>query len=440
MDVPSRASTNVCYQQMMSTVSKVAGSLFLFAGLTYSPSVGDSIDRHTSSHEQPALGVNMHPFIPTYPAARTVDLAKAVGAGIVRIDIHWDWLEHDAPGKAHWDKWLVNILSQFLDQARRKRIDVMAVVTGSPCWAASGPTKRFPNVTFCGRYAPKRPRDYANFLKRLVSFAGDRIKYYEIWNEPNLMDPNHKPNWLEGNSHLDPVVAYTRMLQAAYRAVKGINSSLQVIAPGTSYADVGFIRRMYDAGAKGYFDALSLHPYSDGRDPGRCNFPGVPNTKTFKCGVQAIRKLMDSRGDGRKRIWLTEFGVPSGPPGSGSEQAQADYLARAAAQIDLWNFIGRAVWYELYDDGLTTSRNREDHFGLFRHDLSPKPAAMEFRRFKGQPLRGLHSANRPCRCPACCRQNSYRASYIGASSSIFLWSSIWWRAAKPNAIALRPRP
>jgi Glycosyl hydrolase catalytic core len=324
------------------------------------------------------FGVNIHPFDTTYPAAKTLGMASSLGADTARIDIHWDWLEHDGPGRAHWDRWLLKTLNQFLDQARRKRINVVAVVTGSPCWAASGPTKQFPKVTFCGRYAPKHPRDYADFLTRLALFAGTRIQHYEIWNEPNLMDPNGTPNWLEGKPNLDPVVEYTRMLQASYRALKSVNPALQVVAPGTSYADIGFIRRMYDAGARGYFDALSLHPYSDGRDPRHCNFPDVPATKTFKCGVQAIRKLMVSRGDGRKRLWLTEFGVPSGPPGSGSEQAQADYLARAVAQIDSWNFVGKALWYELYDDGPTRSRNREDHFGLFRHDLSPKPAAARF--------------------------------------------------------------
>jgi hypothetical protein len=73
---------------------------------------------------------------------------------------------------------------------------------GFPVWAASGPTKQFPKVTFCGRYAPKHPGAYANFLKRLALFAGNRIHYYEIWNEPNLMAANGRPNWLEGDPRL----------------------------------------------------------------------------------------------------------------------------------------------------------------------------------------------------------------------------------------------
>src|SRR5438067_4770947 len=47
------------------------------------------------------LGVNLHPLqniYAIYPPDQLADRVVALGASVVRIDVHWDWLEWTGPG------------------------------------------------------------------------------------------------------------------------------------------------------------------------------------------------------------------------------------------------------------------------------------------------------------------------------------------------------
>jgi hypothetical protein len=206
-------------------------------------------------------------------------------------------------------------------------------------------------------------------LTRLIHHVGDGIQHYEIWNEPNI--PRF---WL----HPDPA-AYTALLKAAYVAVKSINPSLGVLAGATSHADLAFIAGMYAAGAKGYFDALSIHPYTDGGVPDECSVP----ERSFVCGITSVAAAMQSHGD-TPSIWLTELGTPAVE--ETSEAAQATYLTQAYRDIQGWSYVHGAVWYQLFDGPGTF----ETGFGLYRSDLSPRPAAEAFATVAQMPAPPRH--------------------------------------------------
>lgn len=336
--------------------------------------------------QRPLLGVNLHPLqnvYAIYPPDRVLDRAVEAGASVVRIDVHWDWLEWTGPGAERWDPGQVQRLNAFLDAAHRRNLRVLAVVTDTPCWASSDPTKACesaqPRYDF--RAPPSDPRDFAGFLMRLVTRYRGRIQYWEIWNEPNL------PQFW---THPDPVV-YTGLLRAAYPAIKASDPTAVVLAgalapvePGAPGVDtLGFVDAMYRAGARGFFDGLSFHPYTNGQSP-TADQPGLP-VHSFARSVPALHLAMLRAGDSRP-IWLTESGWPTTPScaacGSGrsftSEADQATFLAEEIRLVRGWDYVQGLVWYEMFDRG-TSAGNAEDHFGLFRHDLSPKPAVSVFR-------------------------------------------------------------
>jgi hypothetical protein len=265
------------------------------------------------------------------------------------------------PGTAFWYMPQIHQLDAFLAEAARRHIRVVATVMDTPCWASNEPGKHCPPSPphYHGNFQPISPRAYGDFLTRLVRHVGQRIQYYEIWNEPNLTR-----FW----AHPDPV-AYTRLLQAAYRAIKAQNPSARVLAGATSGADVNFVERMYEAGAEGYFDALSVHPYSENRSPDTCLVP----RRSFRCGVREVRRAMLRHGDTRP-IWLTEFGESVSVGATPSTQAR--YVMQAISLIRRWSYVRGAIWYELYDD--PTGHDGE-HFGLFQGNLCPRPAASAFR-------------------------------------------------------------
>ncbi len=128
---------------------------------------------------------------------------------------------------------------------------------------------------------------------------------------------------------LDPVdpAAYTELLKAAYPAIKEADPSATVIGGvlgavlnGGQFLmnPVDFVAGMYDAGAHGYFDALSFHPYS-------YTLPfsqGAGQAASPLRQLRAIRELMDLNRDDRLKVWATEYGQPTS---EGSEQEQADF-------------------------------------------------------------------------------------------------------------------
>jgi len=98
---------------------------------------------------------------------------------------------------------------------------------------------------------------------------------------------------------------------------------------------------------------------------------------------------MVSKGDSNKKIWVTEYGAPTGGPGSvrGLDELtftyDFDYMSETAQQSMVQqvttfygqnkDWMGPFFWYSLKDNG--TDRNTpENFFGLLRFDGSKKPA------------------------------------------------------------------
>ncbi|NJN66143.1 MAG: hypothetical protein HC884_05225 [Chloroflexaceae bacterium] len=404
---------NRCFLAMLVLLSMVLSSLVVFPVplLTSAPSVPVSPQETPRAHapssaeqfrdlaaappsspdratNQLSLGVNMHPLHDPYDAERTphlLDQVAGLGVDVVRIDIHWAWIEVFGPGQAGWNPQQIERLTTFLQAAQARDIAVLAVVTETPCWASTDPARvcTATERSYDWRYPPADPQDFAHFLTALAQEYGDDIDYWEIWNEPNI-----EPFWANPDA-----AAYTALLQAAYPALKTHDPQAPVLAgslaPWNGSAEVPdvltYLDRMYAAGAKGYFDALSYHPYTDGMEPSWYDTRWPMNS--YAVSVPAVRERMLQAGD-TNPIWLTESGWTTvgddcsdcwSPELPTTEEEQAAYLVEAVDIAQRWDYVVGYAWYELADRGDSTTTSFEDHFGLFRYDLSPKPAAEQFR-------------------------------------------------------------
>jgi hypothetical protein len=174
------------------------------------------------------------------------------------------------------------------------------------------------------------------------------VRHYEIWNEPNI-------GFLTWSS--SKVVKYTAMLQAAFTAAKTANPSCVVItgglapAGGYGYApdadtlnQVSFLEQMYANGAHGYFDAVGYHPYAWPADTTGTNSAnawyqmiGDPahSYQVYDGSVwnPSVRSLMIANGDGAKKVYSTEFGMPSN---NGTGLTEANQSAHIATGLALW--------------------------------------------------------------------------------------------------------
>jgi hypothetical protein len=198
------------------------------------------------------------------------------------------------------------------------------------------------------------------------------VHSYELWNEPNNVGAwTPKP---------DPA-AYTRLLKAAYPAIKGADPQATVLTGGTGPAPndgtqippLDFLNGIYVNGGAGSFDAVAHHPYTFPAYPGETQY-WSPWYQMYGTSP-SLRSLMIANGDGAKKIWATEFGAPTnGPSGSYvSEATQASIVTRAIADWRSYPWAGPLLFFQSRDLS-PNADSREYFFGLLRYDFSPKPA------------------------------------------------------------------
>ncbi|MCX2931337.1 cellulase family glycosylhydrolase [Mycobacterium sp. CVI_P3] len=286
----------------------------------------------------------------------TLDHLKDLGVNAIRIAVPWVYIEPKDNEDYNWSK-----MDYVVHAASERGMNIVGVITGTPTWAG------FP------LNGHSNPTDYAQFAAAVAARYNDAssigaIDDYEIWNEPN------------GALFYNPVdaKAYTRMLQAAYPVIKANNPNAEVIAgvlgavvtvPGLSLAPEAFVRQMYNAGAQGYFDALSYHPYN-------YTLPfsmGQTQANSPLKQVQAIRALMVANGDADLKIWATEYGLPTNFPVDQQEQA-----AFIHDFVVAWQDVEGAGPMFIYTtrDSNTGGFDDEENFGLFKTDWTPKKAAV----------------------------------------------------------------
>jgi polysaccharide biosynthesis protein PslG len=328
------------------------------------------------------VGVNAHLLWSSVTAAEMahqLDLSRGAGAGIVRVDVGWSSLE--LTGKGHFSSGYLSRLDTLVDEAGARGLRLMLTLSDSPCWASSAPAALKDNCSGAWwdrgvqRYAPVDVQDYADALGLLVRRYGGRVYAWETWNEPN------SPDYYVS---VDPAADYTALVKAAYRTVKATDPGARLIAGAVMQSDYEFVERLYAAGIKGYFDALSIHPYCEDRsplDPGSDGYIRL----SFIRGVPAVHDVMLRNGDDRP-IWLTEFGwsttttraTPDLWRNGVDEDAQARYVAAAVQQLPQWPYVAGALDYTLIDRGGDPTR-LNDNYGLVRLDGTPKPAYEAFR-------------------------------------------------------------
>jgi Beta-galactosidase len=276
-------------------------------------------------------------------------LMSRSGIESLRTGSGWEGLE-PAPGVYNFTN-----LDRVVGAAARHRILLLVNISASPRWASEQPEG--PEYW---RSGPRDPRPYAELMRRLVLRYGPRgtfwaqhpelprtpVRQWQIWNEPSAPWFWTRQPWAPG---------YAQLLKASYRAIHRVDRRAQVITGGLVGTGNGAprdnIRALYRAGAKGFFDAVAVHP-----------FTLVPNSPRRTVDqvlsiVRRVRAPMRRHRDGRKPILLTEMTFPAAlgllPPAAvtGLEttpQRQAQLLRaayRRLARFRLRLEISRVYWF-----------------------------------------------------------------------------------------------
>lgn len=309
-----------------------------------------------SAVDQRPTGIAVHvPDMLFYTQAQindAFDALQANGIDTVRVLIPWAAIE-TFPGVYSW-----TAIDRVVNTAALRGIKVLGVLNSTPLWAAAPNTLPLAGM-------PKDNAQFAKFAKAVATRYKGKVGSYEVWNEPNgIQFWQPSPN----------AAQYTELLKAAYTAIKSADPNAVVVAAALgAVVDFGnltvnpvrFVSEMYAAGAAGYFDALSFHPYLYNQAFSQQGaYPESPLNQ-----AKRIYALMVANGDGDKKIWATEYGQPSSLV---SQASQALFLGDFLRTWRTLPFAGPTFIHQLVDTNDASAT--EASFGLFDTNWIPKLA------------------------------------------------------------------
>jgi hypothetical protein len=339
---------------------------------------------------------------------RTAAMLKDGGVTKVRQSFSWCELETtgrgvywDAPNnKPSWQKY-----DQIVDILNAAGITIMARLDNAPTWSRTG---RDNDPGNCQKGPPTDLNAYADFVRTFTDHYRGRIAAVQIWNEPNL--------GVEWTGEPLNAVRYTDMLRRAYTAAKQGDPDVLVITaamaptkatPPVGISDLSFYEQMYQAGAKGAFDALAVNVYGLGEPPDDHRL----SADRFNVSRPIlVREIMERYGDTRTPVWATEFGYNSLPRGwtgepsiwgqNVDEATQARYLVGGLTRMTQeWPWMGNIfIWgFRWAERPGTFGKDQnnpvgppkpEPYFALVNYDFTPRPAWNAVTQFaRSQPLR-----------------------------------------------------
>ncbi|KUI43262.1 beta-galactosidase [Mycobacterium sp. IS-1590] len=299
---------------------------------------------------------------------RQFDIMTDMNVKWVRVDIGWAWIETER-GQFDWA-----YTDKVVSEATAHGMNVLAVLATTPAWARSS----VPGHSGISAYSrPVRLSSLADFARIAAErYAPRGVHSWEIWNEPNMRKfwPP-RPDAGEYGALFRAIAEVIRSVDPAATLLIGGLSPRYDLSP-TETSPVDYLEQLYRNGSAQLADAVAAHPYS---------FPAMPMESPqrmiggFK-DLPALYDVMAKHGDGRKKIWITEFGAPTGTGQYAvSENDQAASIVQAREQLERWDWSGPLIYYELVDGG-TDLNEPEENFGVLRDNLEPKPAAIALMR------------------------------------------------------------
>ena len=340
---------------------------------------------------------------------RSLEMVKDAGFGWIKQQVLWDEIEIPEKGLYYdeknrventWAKWdrIVNLADEY-------GLQVIARLDSTPQWARKGNPKL--------ETPPDNFDDYGDFVYNFVSRYRGRLKYYQIWNEPN-----RSFEW--GNR---PVSAreYVRLLKVAYTRAKEADPDAVILSAALAPTiedsdralnDVVFLQQMYEAGARDYFDVMSANPYGLRSGPYDRRLDEDKDVNFSRPVL--IREVMVRNGDAGKPVWASEMGwnalpvdFPQEPLfGRVTREQQARYTVQGLQRIlEEWPWMGVVNLWLFRRVHAVNENEQMYYFSLVDREFEPYPVYDAVKSLATSPpvvYRGFH-------------QEDHRAIHFGGS-------------------------
>jgi len=263
--------------------------------------------------KSPEYGMNVFVWGNTKTTDRDLKKLSDAGFGWQKTLFQWRFIEPQQKGQYDWEE-----ADRIVKSSKAAGVKILARLDQQPAWARADHTAK--------NAPPDNMQDYADFISAFVTRYSStspigRVDAIQIWNEQNLNN-----EWGGAPINEQQAQSYVSMLKAAYTAAKAADPTVTVVTGGVAQTgtdnddarpDDTYVRWMYEAGARPYFDVLGAHghgykaPPTVSPDEAESN-PTYGGHRFFVFRrVEDMRQIMVDNGDSDKQIWLLEFGWTS---------------------------------------------------------------------------------------------------------------------------------
>ena len=257
----------------------------------------------------------------------------------LRFTLPWDAMEPTREAFV-WEKWdaVFSLLGDF------EGVQPVVVLDRSPSWARQANDRQ-------NAFAPPHERsDFGAFCAAVAQRYGDQVRYYQVWNEPNI-----HPHWGERAANAGDYLGLLRECALQIRQNDADSAIvLAALAPtvetgGANLSDIGYLEALYASGGDPFFDVVAIQPYGFAEPP---DANADPDRLNFARSL-LLREVMVRYGDRSKPLWAANFGwaiapegsVPENEWGNLSAEAQASYTATALRLVRSdWPWLGLLFW------------------------------------------------------------------------------------------------
>jgi hypothetical protein len=276
-------------------------------------------------------------------AQERLSAVRQAGAGWDRFDFWWGEIE-PKPGTWKWDRgdWLVDLYA-------KRNVGMLPILSYRANWMTKPPHTR------------EDIDQFAEYTRQVVTRYKDRVRYWEVWNEPNI------PTFWDPPSAAD----YAALLKATYAAAKRADPKCVIVGASANETDCNWLIDLYKHGAADAMDVVSFHPYSmaDG-----------PDEMHFGRQIDNLRTVMKNAGRGDVPLWITEMGWRADADDIEQVRAQSRYMVQAHV-IAMAHGVQKMFWFNLRDwrekkDG----KDRLEGWGLTTVEGKAKPSLAVYQR------------------------------------------------------------
>jgi hypothetical protein len=302
---------------------------------------------------QDPLDPNFHDPDP----AHALSVARQQDVRFIRIPVSWSSIAGSQPAdptNPADSAYLWSALDARLAAVKQNGMEPILVLYGTPRWAQVGGTLT-PNTGAFGEFAAAAAKRYDG------SGVQPRVRYWQIWNEPNISVYFGQAN---GPQNYRAVVnAGAAAIHAAAPDNTVIAGGLGPIGGNLSTAPLAFMRQLLcvSAGAhphatcsaKVSFDVWSHHPYSSGgpnhHAAGRDDVE-IGDLAKMRKVLSAAHRLHRIAPDRAPAFWITEFSWDTDAPDPGGVPLKLHARWVAEAFYRMWaNGVSMVAWFQLRD-------------------------------------------------------------------------------------------